>query len=215
MIKTTTKLCKLTPVQREVILGLMLGDGHLETLDNGRTYKLCVEQSKERHAEYLFHLFEIFSNITSQKTPVEKKKKKNKNTLFFRTRAHPGLRFYANLFYKDRQKVIPKNIHRFLTDRVLAYWYMDDGALKGMNRSGKRFHTEGFSYEEVLVLRDALIQLGIESTVQKQNRTVGQILKTYYIIYITAKGDKIFTEKIKPYVLHCMYYKLLNLNTIA
>ena len=35
---------KLTRTQREVLVGLLLGDGHLETQNGGRTYRLKIEQ---------------------------------------------------------------------------------------------------------------------------------------------------------------------------
>lgn len=39
---------KLTEQQREITVGLLLGDGHLETRTNGRTYRLKVEHSEEQ-----------------------------------------------------------------------------------------------------------------------------------------------------------------------
>ena len=107
---------------------------------------------------------------------------------------------------KKCKKIIPNNIHKYLNNRVLAYWYMDDGARKGPNRSGKRFHTEGFSKEDVQKLAEALNRLGIETTINKQNCKASAT--TYYLLNITAKGDKILTERIKPYIHSSMVYKL-------
>jgi len=42
-IEDYKKDLKLSSLQREIIVGLALGDGHLETHNNGRTYKLKVE----------------------------------------------------------------------------------------------------------------------------------------------------------------------------
>jgi limonene-1,2-epoxide hydrolase len=86
---------------------------------------------------------------------------------------------------------------------------MDDGARKGKNRSGKRFHTENFPLEEVQKLCKALNFLGIEATINRQNRKLkDNTEKTYYVLNITAKGDKVLTEKIRPYIIECMQYKL-------
>lgn len=204
-LKQYKKNLRLTPLQRDIIIGLMLGDGHLETLNNGRTYRLIVEQSEKLHADYLLHLYEVFKPFVL--TPP---KQKNTN-LYFRTLTHPCLRFYGKLFYKetnlpDRKsiKVIPKYIHKYLNDRILAFWYMDDGAKKGKKRSGKRLHTEGLTYEEVQRLCAALNLLGIKTTINKQNRKD----KTQYLLNITAEGDKILTERIKPYIHESMFYKL-------
>nr|NIQ06013.1 hypothetical protein [Candidatus Korarchaeota archaeon] len=35
----------LSKRQREILVGLLLGDGHLETQNNGRTFRLKVEHS--------------------------------------------------------------------------------------------------------------------------------------------------------------------------
>ena len=39
--KTTLRL---TDVQREIVVGVLLGDAHLETQDRGRSYRLKIEQ---------------------------------------------------------------------------------------------------------------------------------------------------------------------------
>jgi hypothetical protein len=197
---------KLTPLQRSALIGLMLGDGHLETQNEGKTYALRIEQSV-KHEPYVTHLYELFKDWVT--TPPHYKFKEKGKNIAFRTVAHSSLRFYAQLFYEGKKKVVPKNPHKYFDDIALAYWYMDDGALKGKNRSGKRLHTEGFTQAEVNCLCEELNLYGIECTVQKQNKKKPDgSIKTYYILYITAKGDKVLTEKIREYVLPCFLYKL-------
>nr|AAL34375.1 unknown [Lobochlamys segnis]ALO21042.1 putative LAGLIDADG homing endonuclease [Lobochlamys segnis] len=193
---------ELTEEQREIIVGTLLGDCHLETQNNGQTYRLLVEQSKKQHGPFVMHLYEKFKPLV-RTPPVEKK-----NNLSFKTLSIGPLRYYGQIFYQEGKKVVPKNIHKYLTDRSLAYWYMDDGALKGKDRSGKRIHTESFTKEEVYTLRDILISKGIDTSVNAQNRIYKGVNKCYHILYITASGDKMFTERIRPYVIDCMLYKL-------
>jgi hypothetical protein len=56
-------------------------------------------------------------------------------------------------------KVVPDFIHRLLTPRALAYWYMDDGSVK-RNKDGKIIscvlNTQGFSYHDQKILAQAL-----------------------------------------------------------
>jgi hypothetical protein len=47
-IEEIKKNLKLTKKQRGIIVGLLLGDGHLETQNNGKTYRLKVEHSLEQ-----------------------------------------------------------------------------------------------------------------------------------------------------------------------
>jgi len=208
-LKQYKKTIKLTPLQRDIIMGLMLGDGHLESLTCGRTYRLLVEQSEHKHSDYFMHLYDVFKPF------VLSPPKKRRTNLFFRTITHVGFRFYGRMFYKTDHtnkllgkkflKFIPKNLKKHLNDRILAYWYMDDGAKKGFNRSGKRLHTEGFTKNEVYKLCQNLNDLGIETTVNKQTR---EGFRTTYLLNITAKGDKVLTERIRPYIIPSMLYKL-------
>jgi hypothetical protein len=219
-------LPKLTKIQREILIGKLLGDAHLETQTDGRTYRLLVEHSVKA-SEYVNHLYDIYKPIVG--TPPKEVEhefnldcgvQRKSRSLMFKTTVHPGFRFYGQLFYKDKVKRVPKNIHKLLNPRVLAYWYMDDGALKGKDRSGKRLHTEGFTFSDVQILSDALKKCDIDNTIQNQHRKiktkvrVGEreevqiINKHYKIIYLTSKGDKTFTDLIRPYVLECFKYKL-------
>jgi hypothetical protein len=52
---------KITKIQKEILIGLILGDAHLEKSLNGYSYRLKIEQSVKKK-EYIFHLFNIFKD---------------------------------------------------------------------------------------------------------------------------------------------------------
>lgn len=58
-LKEYKKSLKLTKDQREILIGVLLGDAHLETQNNGLTYRLRFAQSVG-HKPYLDHLYENF-----------------------------------------------------------------------------------------------------------------------------------------------------------
>ena len=58
-LKQLKQNLKLTLLQKQVLVGILLGDAHLSTSDKGQTYRLHVYQS-EKHEAYIFHLYEIF-----------------------------------------------------------------------------------------------------------------------------------------------------------
>ena len=121
---------KLTKRQREILIGLLLGDGHLETQNGGRTYRLKVEQNIVR-ADYVNWLYQNFKKWILSGPQVKEKfdgrtKKKTVN-VYFNTMSHGAFRFYAQQFYQDKKKVVPKQIGRWLTPLSLAIWFMDDG----------------------------------------------------------------------------------------
>ena len=49
---------KLTESQKEVLIGILLGDATLETQNNGRTYRIKIEHSLKQKA-YAEHLYEF------------------------------------------------------------------------------------------------------------------------------------------------------------
>lgn len=59
--KQYKKTLKLTKSQREILIGVILGDAHLETQDNKQTYRIKFAQSVA-HKPYLGHLYDIFKD---------------------------------------------------------------------------------------------------------------------------------------------------------
>ena len=58
-IKEYKKTLKLTDLQRSILIGTLLGDGHLETQDKGKTYRLKVEHQalQSDYVEWLHSQF--------------------------------------------------------------------------------------------------------------------------------------------------------------
>ena len=82
------KSLKLSKQQREITTGLMLGDGHLETQDDGRTYRLKVEHSVNQ-LDYVEWLYGQYVHCG------------------FRTYSIGSFRFHGKQFYKNKKKMIP------------------------------------------------------------------------------------------------------------
>ncbi len=192
---------RLNDHQRQVLVGILLGDAHLETQNRGRTYRLKVEQS-ETHKEYLFHMYEIFQEWTL--TPPQEKIKRSAQSVsvnwWFQTISHAAFRFYAHQFYQDGKKHVPSLIHRFLNERALAYWFMDDGSVKWKQSRVFLLNTQGFSQRDVERLGQVLQdKFGIETYLRKQ--TEG------WQIAIGGGSRERFEEMVKPYILPSMMYK--------
>ena len=100
---------KLTKTQREVIVGLLLGDGSMQTQNNGRTYRLIHVQGGRKGGVYTDHLFEVFGPWLL--TPPKLSPQRSGGGNFERgeswrlsTLRHGDLRFYGKLFYKNGNK---------------------------------------------------------------------------------------------------------------
>ena len=196
---------KLTQIQREVLVGILLGDPSLQTFSNGKTYRLRVIQS-EQHKEYLFHLYEIFKNLTLSppkqylwwdfRNPGKQYKRWS-----FSTTQQPCFRFYGQQFYAGKEKKVPKLIHRWLKDRSIAYWYMDDGAEKWKGKSlGVCFCTDNFENKEVFQLGQVLQKkLNLKTSLQRKGKG--------YRLYITTSSYTTLRDAILPYLVPSMLYK--------
>jgi hypothetical protein len=92
----------------------------------------------------------------------------------------PCLNYYHYLFYKNKIKIIPKNIGELLTPVGLAYLIMGDGIyIKG---KGVRICTDSYIKEDVELLAEVLsLQFGLSCTLHQSKAN-------QYRIYI-LKGE--------------------------
>jgi recombination protein RecA len=179
----------LTERQRAILVGLLLGDGHLETQNNGRTYRLKVEHSigQKDYVEWLYNAFAEWVNTT----PYTKEKNGRLYT-GFTTYSHGAFRFYAQQFYVGKKKHMPKLIKKLLSEIALAVWFMDDGSLKSERHRTYIIHTLGFQKSELEVVQVALQSLfGLETRLHRQK-------EKYWRLYIVAQSAKRFEELVLP-----------------
>ena len=188
---------KLSDLQRETLVGLLLGDAHLETQNRGRTYRVKFEYSA-KHSEYATHLYELFRDWVL--TPPQTKVDDTHDNVWFQTVSHPSFRFYAHQFYDGKKKVVPKNIHRFLTARSIAYWYMDDGSVKSRESKGVIFNTQCYTRNEIARLITTLNKFNLECSEREQKEGLQ--------IYISGSSYETFRNIVDPYILPSMRYKI-------
>lgn len=145
-------------LQKQVLIGLLMGNGGLQTLNHGKTYRFRFVQSEVRK-NYLFHIYKIFQEYV--RTPPREMydsrlSGKVYKGWYFNNLTSPEFNEYANLFYEQRRKVIKAELIPLVEKTALAYWFMDNGSKKGKNYKGFRFSTDAYSYKEVLLLQSLL-----------------------------------------------------------
>lgn len=193
---------KFTIEQREILIGLLLGDAHLETRSGGKTFRIKFEQSL-KHKDYIHTIFEIFKEWVSN-PPKEKSSVRNGKIfkkIWFQTESCGELRFYGQSFYRDKKKVVPKLIHRLLTPRALAFWYMDDGLIKSKQSKGLILNTQSFSFNEVEKLCEVLNSKFRLISKPRRQRDGWQI-------YISGRSYERFRELVDPFMHSSMMYKI-------
>jgi len=109
----------------------MLGDGSLNTQNKGKTYRLKFEWG-DKNKTYLTHVYHLFDEWVLS-TPHKKTRISPKGNLVitwgFQTISHKAFNPLAKLFLLKGTKVIPELLIKdHLTDRGLAYWFMERAA---------------------------------------------------------------------------------------
>jgi hypothetical protein len=202
-IREKKKDLKLSKRQRELIVGLLLGDGHLETQNGGRTYRLKVEHgaAQREYLEWLAHEFQDWLL-----SGWYEKRKGAKVVYGFTTVSHPALRFYGAQFYQNGKKRIPPIIKKLMTPLSLAIWFLDDGSAKSSKHRSLVIHSLGYTRTDLVLVQDALKRFGIESSLHKQRN--GSLR-----LYVPSASSLILEQFVRPILreVPSLAYKMENI----
>ena len=197
-IRNLKQRLHLSDIQKAVVIGNILGDGHLEPNWSRTNYRLKIAHANAQ-ADYLLWQYEILKDWVLSK-PAHYAKTAS---IRFRTISHLELTELRNIFYKGVIKIIPKNIQGYLTPLVMAVWFMDDGnALKegGIIR-GYHLNTQSFTFAENEILASVLKRnFDIACSVVRNNGK--------YRLYIGAKSRGKFRSLIQNFVVPSLQYKI-------
>ncbi len=192
---------QISTIQREVLIGTLLGDDRLESRSKNGSARLRVHHA-ESQRDFLFWKYQVFQNLVTRKpwkvTWIGKQTGNQYSSWFFHTKTLYALREVHQLFYSVGKKNVPLNIGKLLTPRALAVWFMDDGC---MTPSSAILNTQCFSKTEQEILRSWFRSyLGIETSFNKD--------RLNYRLRMNQKSARKLSDLIDPYVPECMQYKL-------
>ena len=183
------RLIMLTKRQQEVVIGSLLGDGHLAKTTRGYAFRVNHGLVQEEYVWWKFNELEQLTN-SSPHTAL--------NHCYFRTVSHSYFDEMRSIFYNGDRKIIPQSIKDFITPLSLAVWFMDDGTKEGRQ---VRLNTQSFTRQENEVLSHVLeATLEIKSTINKD--------KKYFRLRICDQSMNLFREVVHPYIIPSMQYKL-------
>lgn len=108
---------------QQVLIGSLMGDGSLSNRGKNARFEEshCVKQ-----AEYLKWKAEVIVTYFGGRFKVEKYKSREIAKL--RTRVHPLLMGFRQLWYPNGKKAVPTEELQKLNELGLAVWYQDDGS---------------------------------------------------------------------------------------
>lgn len=214
----------LTLEEEAILLGCLLGDGHIEKRGNSYRFKIrhCV-----KHKEYIEYKFKKLKRFCFQQPKEISNGKKEKNYLavYFNSKSGRFLEKYHKLFYKEKklstqrlkyEKSISLELINFLPKNplLLAIWFLDDGHCR-TDCQGGRIATDCFTKQEVIHLKNYLWKnYKIQTTIV--NFKTNNKKKTCHYLSILGKNQNFerFINLIKPIVdnIPCMTYKIKKLN---
>src|SRR5580704_15084844 len=187
--------------QKQLLEGMLLGDGHLERQKGALAARLKIEHSVNQ-AAYVAWKHDEWRDWVS--TPPRERQKRNRlgtvsTNIGFSTLSHVELERFRERFYRDRRKVVPEDLE--LTPLSMAVWFMDDGSRKSSQCRGLYLNTQSFTAAEVELLRSVMQRdVGVQTTVRKQRDGLQ--------IYVPAPSAPTLTAFITREVLPSMRYKL-------
>ena len=192
-----------------IIIGSLLGDGHLEKRNRGIGTRIKFEQSN-KNVEYLmwFHSYFSTRGYCNINKPELKKRIRKNGEIYFHYSINTFTFFSFNLihdmFYMCSEgkyvKIIPHNIEQYLTPLALAIWFMDDGSKL---KKGAKIATNCFTYKELSQLCEILKnKFNLTVTIHSGGKNKG------YTLYISSQSMTTFSNIVKPFMLPTLYYKL-------
>jgi recombination protein RecA len=192
----------LNRFQRSILAGLLLGDGHLETVTRDQTYRLKVEHSLKQK-EYVDWLYAEFADFIRNPpyTKIKSLNEKKFSSYGFTTYSSEAFRFYAQQYYDGHKKIIPKLFAKLIDPLALAIWFTDDGSFKSIHHKTYIIHSVGYAKRDLEVVQNVLEEkFGIKVALHKQYDR--------WRIYILSESASAFKKLIEPHVIPSMKYKL-------
>jgi len=186
---------KLSRLQKSLIIGSILGDGYIRIVD-GRSNAFLEINHSSKAKKYVDWKYEILKNICVS-GPKERVSGVGRKAYRFFTRQLEEITYLYKLFYKDKKKVIPRNLK--LDPMILAVWYMDDGSKS--SKEDIYLNTQQFSMNDQKFLLHALRELNIKARLNKD--------KQYYRIRILKESIGTFMKIIDKEMEDSMRYKMI------
>lgn len=197
---------QLSDLQKEVMLGKLLGDGHLyfPSSPNTENYEraMVVYSHKQDHQEYLEWTNTFLGNSSNPKI-TKMVSGYGSNMVRSATKSLYDIhRTFSIMKKKNEAKQVPLEILELASAATLAFWYMDDGQRQTWPTQRDRiiFSVCGFDLESCKVLMLILEKFKIKSKIKNY--------EGYNYIVVNADNTHKFFGIISPYVPPCMEYKL-------
>lgn len=191
----------LTPLAEQVLIGKMLGDGHLERPRSTSGTAAVMFGHASKHDAYVEWTAAALGELCV--APIDRKRVSGYGTSMSRTHTVRSSLIYDRFvdWIVDGHKQVPESAVDDIGPIALAYWYMDDGSLAHALDQEDRaaLATNGFDESSVDRLLRALAKFGIKGVkYQSHGRR----------IRLNSDDTERFFLLVAPHIPPVMQYKL-------
>lgn len=185
----------LSKEQEQIIIGGILGDSHLRREYKNTSGEFAHSLKQKEYCIWKREFIKEFCAETKETFQTDKRNKKRYDKIICRILTNPVFNSYYDLFYKNKIKIISKEMLYRLEGLGLAVWFMDDGSKHVKTYS---LATNCFSLEDLKIIQEFfLVKYNINTSVHKGN-----------VLYIKTNSSQTFKKLIEPYIIDSMKYKL-------
>ncbi|HEV2768940.1 MAG TPA: uracil-DNA glycosylase family protein, partial [Solirubrobacteraceae bacterium] len=186
----------LSTLERDVVCGSLLGDASIPRQSACLTMSHAARQAA--YASFKANLLaELQPRMQRLQVASAAGAERVYDTVQIRTLAHRALGVLRGDFYRPH-KVVPAWLRSGLNERMLAFWFLDDGYLRVRppRQPLAEIATNCFSDVDLQILLEGLRRLGLPAKASRSR------------LYFDVETTRRLSERIAPYVPPSMRYKL-------
>jgi len=188
----------LTPIQKEIIIGGLLGDSGLAKRNKkGSTLLSIIRAIKDlKYLEWEYNIFRNLCTDTGIKivNTYDKRTNKSYESCRFNTMSLHCLNEFKEMWYHNGIKIIPQTLE--LTPLILARLIADDGNIRKIKNSYTcSIATNCFTYDEVLFLKTLI------ENITKEKFFIIHDSKNKPVIMGSSLATLSLLDIIEPYLL--------------
>jgi len=181
--------------QRSVIIGTLFGDAHSSKPSKNGAANVEFEHGVKQR-EWAYWKYLELKNLCN--SPLKLKNRSDGTSRYgVKTRRHPLLDEFRNIFYPNGKKTITKSLLNQVDNLALAVWFGDDG---NFHKGSLRLILGGITEQEVLLVRE---WIGLPHYYRAYDDN------TFHLAFRVRTGAAAaFRSRIEQHVPPCMRYKI-------
>jgi len=191
---------QLSPRQRQIITGTILGDAYVAPGGNHYYLRIRHCEAQRSFVEWKEQELQPFARKSGIQV-YEPQGLQRQRVYEFGTYTHKEFDYYRKLFYPEGKKVVTPDVLAGVGDLALAVWIMDDGSYDP-SRGYIKLATCSFTHTEHELMQ-AWFAAHYNITPMIHKVTGG-----YYTLVFSWRDTQLLIPRLYHHVLPCLRYKL-------